>query len=61
MDGKGPERGAYEVAVDIDQFENCAAWLEYCEGFTRFEAETEAARRQGVKRYEAMRHVKDDK
>jgi hypothetical protein len=40
---------------DLDQFENTAAWLEYCEGLTRFQAETEAARRQGVKRHEAIR------
>lgn len=42
------------MAVNLDQFENTAAWLEYCDGMTRFEAETEAARRQGYKRHEVI-------
>jgi hypothetical protein len=42
------------MAVDFDQFENTAAWLEYCDGMSRFEAETEAARRQGYKRHEVI-------
>lgn len=40
--------------IDRDQFENTAAWLEYCDGMSRFEAETEAARRQGYKRHEVI-------
>lgn len=40
---------------DLDQFENTAAFLEYCDGMTRFQAETEAARRQGVARHDAIR------
>lgn len=41
--------------MDVDIFQERAAILEYCEGMTRFEAETEAARRQGLKRWEALR------
>jgi hypothetical protein len=40
--------------ADLDQFENTAAWLEYCDGMTRFQAETEAARRQGLQRWEII-------
>lgn len=40
---------------DFDQFNNTAAWLEYCEGLSRYKAEVEAARRQGVKRHDAIR------
>ena len=40
--------------MDRDQFEQTAAWLEYCDGMSRFEAETEAARRQGYKRHEVI-------
>lgn len=40
--------------IDRDQFEQTAAWLEYCDGMSRFEAETEAARRQGYKRHEVI-------
>lgn len=46
--------------IDVDQFENTAAWLEYCDGMSRFQAESEAARRQGVLRKEALQNVKDD-
>lgn len=42
------------MAVNLGQFENTAAWLEYCDGMSRFEAETEAARRQGYKRHEVI-------
>ena len=37
-----------------DQFEERAGVLEFDNGMTRFAAETEAARRQGVKRWEAI-------
>lgn len=40
--------------ADLDQFEQTAAWLEYCDGMTRFQAETEAARRQGLQRWEIL-------
>lgn len=40
--------------IDVDQYEQTAAWLEYCDGMSRFEAETEAARRQGKKRFEVI-------
>lgn len=39
---------------DFERFEELAAVLEFDNGMTRFEAETEAARRQGVMRWEAM-------
>ena len=40
--------------IDLDAYEQTAAWLEYCDGMSRFEAETEAARRQGKKRFEVI-------
>ncbi|MDD9726120.1 hypothetical protein PVV74_11695 [Roseovarius sp. SK2] len=43
--------------LDIDQYENTAAWLEYCDGMSRFQAETEAARRQGYQRWEAVNEI----
>jgi hypothetical protein len=46
------------AVIDVDQFEERAAWLEYCDGMSRFEAETEAARRQGVKRWEALQECR---
>lgn len=45
--------------IDLDQFENTAAWLEHCDGMSRFAAETEAARRQGVQRWEVISHAKN--
>lgn len=47
-------------SVDIDRFEGTAAWLEYCDGMTRFAAETEAARRQGMTRWEAMNEIREN-
>lgn len=44
--------------MDLDQFEERAAILEYDEGLSRFEAETEAARRQGFKRHEVMNAIR---
>lgn len=44
--------------LDIDRYENTAAWLEYCDGMTRFQAETEAARRQGYQRWEAQNEIR---
>lgn len=40
--------------IDLDAWEEQAAILEFDWGMTRFAAETEAARRQGFKRWEAM-------
>lgn len=40
-----------------ERFEETAAWLEYCDGMSRFEAETEAARRQGKHRWEMIGDV----
>jgi len=47
--------------IDLDQFENTAAWLQFCDGMSRFQAETEAARRQGVIRSEVLAHAQNDK
>ena len=47
--------------IDVDRFENTAAWLQYCDGMSQFQAETEAARRQGVLRKEALQGVKNSK
>ena len=44
--------------MDLDQFEHTAAWLEFCDGMTRFEAEAEAAKRQGKTRWEAMNAIR---
>lgn len=42
---------------DPDAFEERAAVLQYDEGLSRFRSEAEAARRQGVSRWEAIGHV----
>lgn len=47
--------------ADLDQFETTAAWLEYCDGMSRFEAETEAACRQGLGRWQVMEAKRDAK
>ena len=47
--------------IDLDQFESTAAWLQYCDGMTQFQAETEAARRQGVIRSEVLAYAQNDK
>jgi len=47
--------------LDVDMFDERAAILEYCEGMTRFAAETEAARRQGFTRWQAMKAVRNAK
>lgn len=44
--------------IDLEQFECTAAWLEYCDGMSRFQAETEAARRQGQKRHEVINAIR---
>lgn len=53
--------GEGNAMIDVDQFENAAAWLQYCDGMSQFQAETEAARRQGVLRKEALQDVKNSK
>lgn len=45
------------MAFDKDQFEERAAIMEFDGGMTRFMAETEAARAQGVDRWEALANV----
>ena len=42
---------------DPDQFEERAAIMEHDGGMSRFQAETQAARAQGVQRWEALGHV----
>lgn len=46
---------------DFDQYETTAAWLQYCDGMTRFQAETEAARRQGMTRWQMNREAANEK
>lgn len=53
--------GKGDAMIDVDQFENTAAWLQYCDGMSQFQAETEAARRQGALRKEALQHVENSK
>lgn len=45
--------------LNREQFEERAAWLEFCDGMTRFQAETEAARRQGMTRWQALEEIKN--
>lgn len=40
--------------IGLDEWDERSAILEYDQGMTRFAAETEAARRLGFKRYEAV-------
>lgn len=44
--------------MNLDCFEQTAAWLEFCDGMSRFHAETESARRQGFKRWEMLNAIK---
>jgi len=44
--------------IDLDAFEERAAIMEFDGGMTRFQAETEAAKLQGVTRWEALQHAK---
>lgn len=43
---------------DIDSFEERAAIMEFDGGLSRFEAETQAAKAQGVARWQALQFVK---
>ena len=43
----------------MDDFEDRAAVLEFDNGMTRFAAETEAARRQGINRWEAINAIRN--
>lgn len=42
-----------------DSFEERAAIMEFCGGMSRFQAETMAAKAQGVSRWEALQLVKE--
>ena len=44
--------------IDLDQWDERSATLEFDEGMTRFAAETEAASRQGVKRHEVLNAIR---
>ena len=61
MDGQGSS-GIHEgnaMTFDPDKFIEAAAWLQYCDGLNAFQAETEAARRQGMLRKEALGHAEN--
>ena len=45
--------------LDLDQFLERAAIMEFCGGLSRFEAETQAAKAQGVTRWQALEAVKN--
>lgn len=45
--------------IDVDQFEERAAIMEFDGGMSRFRAETEAAKAQGVQRWQALKEAKD--
>jgi hypothetical protein len=47
--------------MDVCSFEERSAILEFCAGMSRFEAETSAARAQGVTRWEALRHAERER
>lgn len=47
------------MPVDLDQWEERAAILEFSAGMSRFEAETAAARMQGCERWEVAQQVKE--
>lgn len=59
MDKGGQGCGANEMALDVDAFEERAAIVEYEGGLSRFEAETQAAKEQGLERWEALRYAKN--
>lgn len=46
-------------SFDVDRFEERAAIMEHCGGMTKFQAETEAAKAQGMTRWQAMAEVKN--
>lgn len=43
--------------MDLDAFEERAAIKEFCAGMSRFQAETEAAEEQGLKRHEVLNEI----
>lgn len=43
--------------MDLDAFEERAAIKEFCAGMSRFQAETEAAAEQGLKRHEVLNEI----
>lgn len=44
---------------DTDTFEERAAIMEFCGGLSRFEAETQAAKAQGLTRWQALMEVRN--
>jgi len=47
------------MQVDLDQFEERAAIAEFDGGLTRFDAETLAAREQGIERWQVMKLIRE--
>lgn len=47
------------MPFDADTFEERAAIMEFCGGLTRFNAETQAARLQGIERWQALKLSKE--
>lgn len=45
--------------IDVDQFLERAAIMEFDGGMSRYQAETEAAKAQGVARWQALKAVQD--
>lgn len=45
--------------IDVDQFLERAAIMEFDGGMSRYQAETEAAKAQGVPRWQALKAVQD--
>lgn len=46
------------MKINLDQFEERAAIMEFDGGLSRFQAETKAAELQGLKRWEVMNEIK---
>ena len=44
---------------DLDSFEERAAIMEFCGGLSRFDAETQAAKAQGLTRWQALMEVRN--
>lgn len=45
------------MRFDADQFSERAAICEFCGGMTRFDAETHAAKEQGIARWQALKEM----
>lgn len=47
------------MSIDLDQFEERAAIMEFCGGLSRFEAETQAAKAQGLTRWQVQKIIRE--